>query len=148
MKPLVIINGPNLNLLGTREPDVYGTDSLPELEQKWVDFGHAHGVEIICIQSNVEGELINALQAHGFSAAAILFNPGGYTHTSVALRDAIAAIPVPVYEIHISHPEAREEFRKTSLLREVCAGSVSGLGVAGYMFLLHALINAESGVDS
>jgi 3-dehydroquinate dehydratase-2 len=131
-------------LLGTREPEVYGTDSLPTLERQWVDFGQTHGVEVICFQSNVEGELINALQAHGFTASAILFNPGGYTHTSVALRDAIAAIAAPVYEIHISHPEAREEFRKTSLLREVCAGSVSGLGVAGYMLLLRALINAGS----
>lgn len=144
MKTLIILNGPNLNLLGTREPDVYGKASLPSLEKEWVEFGQSHGVEVVCIQSNVEGELINAIQAHGFTASAIIFNPGGYTHTSVAIRDAIAAITAPVYEIHISHPEAREEFRKTSLLREVCEGSVSGLGVAGYLVLLRALISAES----
>lgn len=143
MKRILILNGPNLNLLGTREPGIYGSATLESLEAQWVAFGQNHGVEVTCLQSNVEGELVDALQAHGFNANAILFNPGGYTHTSVALRDAIAAIASPVYEVHISHPDAREEFRKRSLLREVCAGSVSGLGVAGYMAILETLVNAE-----
>lgn len=141
MKHILILNGPNLNLLGTREPDVYGSVTLDALEEQWQTFGATHGVEITCLQSNVEGELVNALQEHGFKADAILFNPGGYTHTSVALRDAISAISAPVYEVHISHPDAREEFRRTSMVRAVCAGSVSGLGVKGYMAVLSSLVN-------
>ena len=140
MKRIAILNGPNLNLLGTREPGVYGHQTLKDLEASWVAFGQTHGVQVICFQSNVEGELIDAIQANGFDADAILINPGGYTHTSVAIRDAIAAVDVPVYEVHISHPEAREEFRKTSLVREVCAGGVSGLGVRGYMSVLESII--------
>lgn len=143
MKRILILNGPNLNLLGTREPGIYGSITLESLEGKWIAYGNDHGVEVTCMQSNIEGELVDALQAHGFDADAILFNPGGYTHTSVALRDAIAAITSPVYEVHISHPDAREEFRKTSLLREVCAGAVSGLGVAGYMAVMASLVSAE-----
>ena len=143
MKRILILNGPNLNLLGTREPGIYGSVTLESLEGQWIAYGKDHGVEVTCLQSNIEGELVDALQAHGFDADAILFNPGGYTHTSVALRDAVAAIASPVYEVHISHPEAREEFRKTSLLREVCAGSVSGLGVAGYIAVLASLVSAE-----
>ena len=143
MKRILILNGPNLNLLGTREPGIYGSVALKSLEEQWIAYGKGHGVEVTCLQSNIEGELVDALQAHGFDADAILFNPGGYTHTSVALRDAVAAITSPVYEVHISHPDAREEFRKTSLLREVCAGSVSGLGVAGYMVVLASLVSAE-----
>jgi 3-dehydroquinate dehydratase-2 len=119
---------------------LYGHQTLKDLETSWVAFGQAHGVEVICFQSNVEGELIDAIQANGFDADAILINPGGYTHTSVAIRDAIAAVDAPVYEVHISHPEAREEFRKTSLVREVCAGGVSGLGVRGYMSVLESII--------
>ena len=143
MKRILILNGPNLNLLGTREPGIYGSVTLESLEGQWIAYGKDHGVEVTCLQSNIEGELVDALQAHGFDADAILFNPGGYTHTSVALRDAVAAITSPVYEVHISHPDAREEFRKTSLLREVCAGSVSGLGVAGYIAVLASLVSAE-----
>jgi len=140
MTKIALIHGPNLNLLGTREPGVYGHQTLEDLEASWVAFGQAHGVAVICFQSNVEGELIDAIQANGFDADAILINPGGYTHTSVAIRDAIAAVDAPVYEVHISHPEAREEFRKTSLVREVCAGGVSGLGVRGYMTVLESII--------
>lgn len=143
MKRILILNGPNLNLLGTREPGIYGSVTLESLEGKWIAYGKDHGVEVTCLQSNIEGELVDALQAHGFDADAILFNPGGYTHTSVALRDAVAAITSPVYEVHISHPDAREEFRKTSLIREVCAGSVSGLGVAGYMAVMASLVSVE-----
>lgn len=127
-------------MLGNREPEVYGHKTLQDLEAEWVAFGKENGAEITCLQSNVEGELIDAIQAHGFDADAILINPGGYTHTSVAIRDAIAAVDAPVFEIHISHPDAREEFRKNSLVREVCAGGVSGLGVKGYMAVLESLI--------
>ena len=140
MKRIAILNGPNLNLLGTREPGVYGHQTLEDLEASWVAFGQTHGVEVICFQSNVEGDLIDAIQANGFEADAILINPGGYTHTSVAIRDAIAAVDAPVYEVHISRPDAREEFRKTSLVREVCAGGISGLGVQGYRAVLESII--------
>ncbi|MBN31281.1 MAG: type II 3-dehydroquinate dehydratase [Crocinitomicaceae bacterium] len=143
MNRIAILNGPNLNLLGTREPEVYGSKSLKELEASWVAFGELHAVEIVCFQSNVEGELVDAIQDYGFEVDAILINPGGYTHTSVAIRDAIAAVDAPVYEVHISHPDAREDFRKTSLVRPVCAGAISGLGVRGYKAVLEVLINVE-----
>lgn len=142
MKQILILNGPNLNLLGKREPAVYGHQTLDELAAGWRALGEAHGVEVVCMQSNLEGELIDALQQFGFAAHAILFNPGGYTHTSVAIRDAIAAIETPVYEIHISHPDAREEFRKKSLVREVCAGAISGMGVMGYELALRHVLSA------
>lgn len=94
------------------------------------------GFELVAIQSNIEGELVNALQEQGFSSHGIIFNPGGYTHTSVALRDAVAAIASPVIEVHLSHPDAREEFRRNSLLREVCVGSITGLGAESYQAAL------------
>ena len=135
----MVINGPNLNLLGVREKSIYGQQ---DFESFFSDLKEKHpGIELSYYQSNVEGELIDAIQAHGFDADAILINPGGYTHTSVAIRDAIAAVDAPVYEIHISHPDAREEFRKNSLVREVCAGGVSGLGVQGYMAVLETLLS-------
>jgi 3-dehydroquinate dehydratase-2 len=143
VKHILILNGPNLNLLGKREPEIYGSATLEELSVGLQEIGQANGVTVTCVQSNVEGELINAIQDHGFDADAIIFNPGGYTHTSVAIRDAIAAISTPVYEVHISNPEAREEFRKISLIREVCAGGVSGFGVEGYAMVLKQLISGQ-----
>ncbi|HMH33864.1 MAG TPA: type II 3-dehydroquinate dehydratase [Puia sp.] len=127
---IAIINGPNLNLLGTREPEVYGTKGFDhyfaELQKKYpeVDFSY--------FQSNLEGELINELQRVGFSSDGILLNPGGYTHTSVAIGDAIAAIKTPVIEIHISNIHAREEFRKISHVSAKCKGTIVGLGLEGY----------------
>ncbi|GAA4316053.1 type II 3-dehydroquinate dehydratase [Compostibacter hankyongensis] len=127
---IAIINGPNLNLLGKREPGVYGDQSfetfLEELRQRYPE------VTFHYFQSNVEGELVNVLQEKGFSADGILLNAGAYTHTSVAIRDAIAAIPAPVIEIHISNIYAREAFRHTSLIAPKCVGSVCGLGLEGY----------------
>jgi 3-dehydroquinate dehydratase-2 len=125
-----IINGPNLNLLGTREKSVYGDKSfdvfLAELRQRFA------GVEIEYFQSNVEGELINKLHETGFSCDGIVLNAGGYTHTSVALHDAVAAIRTPVVEVHISNLYAREEFRHTSLITSKCVGLISGFGLEGY----------------
>jgi 3-dehydroquinate dehydratase-2 len=125
-----IINGPNLNLLGKREPDVYGSQSFEEyyqlLQQQYPN------VQFSYFQSNVEGELINELQRVGFDYDGILFNPGGYTHTSVAIGDAIAAIQTPVIEIHISNVHAREDFRKISHVSAKCKGTISGLGINGY----------------
>lgn len=125
-----IINGPNLNLLGTREKSVYGDKPfdvfLTELRQRFA------GVDIEYFQSNVEGELINRLHETGFSCDGIVLNAGGYTHTSVALHDAVAAIRTPVVEVHISNLYAREEFRHTSLITSKCVGLISGFGLDGY----------------
>lgn len=127
---IAIINGPNLNLVGFREPSVYGTQSLDaylsDLQQRYP------GVNLICMQTNHEGELVDAVQRYGFTFDGIIINPGGYTHTSVALRDAIAAVKTPVIEVHLSHPAAREDFRRISLVAPVCKGSLSGLGLFGY----------------
>lgn len=127
---ILILNGPNLNLLGIREPEIYGSDSF---ENYFNTLGKMyHDIEIEYYQSNVEGEIINKLHQVGFEYDGILLNAGGYTHTSVAIRDAIAAIKTPVLEIHISNITARENFRHTSLLSPVCVGSISGLGLQGY----------------
>ncbi|HVV06794.1 MAG TPA: type II 3-dehydroquinate dehydratase [Puia sp.] len=127
---IAIINGPNLNLLGTREPDVYGSKTFEqyfkELEQLFP------AVEFDYFQSNVEGELINQLQKVGFSYDGIIMNPGGYTHTSVAIGDAIAAIKTPVIEVHISNVHAREDFRKLSHVSAKAKGTIMGLGLKGY----------------
>ena len=136
MKKIAVLHGPNLNLLGIREPEIYGDLSLEELNRSLLAMASDAGFELVAIQSNIEGELVNALQEQGFSSHGIIFNPGGYTHTSVALRDAVAAIASPVIEVHLSHPDAREEFRKNSLLREVCVGSITGLGAESYQAAL------------
>lgn len=132
-----IINGPNLNLLGKREPDVYGSISfdayLTQLRSMYAN------IEISYFQSNVEGELINELQRVGFSVDGIVLNPGGYTHTSVAMGDCIAAINAPVVEVHISNVHAREEFRKISHVSAKAAGSIIGLGVKGYALAIDFL---------
>jgi len=127
---IAIINGPNLNLLGKREPDVYGTVSFDELLEALKT--NYPAIEFSYFQSNVEGELINELQRVGFSADGIILNPGGYTHTSVAIGDAIAAIKSPVVEVHISNVHAREDFRKLSHVSAKAAGSIVGLGLKGY----------------
>jgi 3-dehydroquinate dehydratase-2 len=135
---IAIINGPNLNLLGKREPDQYGTkefeDYLNELRRKYPR------VDISYFQSNIEGELIDEIQKTGFSVDGILLNPGGYTHTSVALGDAIAAIKTPVVEVHISNVQAREEFRKISHVSAKCKGTISGLGLKGYELALRFFV--------
>lgn len=133
MKKILVLHGPNLNLLGTREPDIYGSVTLDALDERLQAMVISSDFELVIIQNNVEGELINALQEYGFSVHGIVFNPGGYTHTSVAIRDAILGIEVPVIEVHLSNPSAREEFRKPSLLREACLGSISGLGAESYV---------------
>lgn len=127
---IVIINGPNLNLLGKREPGIYGSESF---EAYFATLQAQYpAVEFSYFQSNVEGEIINQLHAEGFNADGILLNAGGYTHTSVAIRDAIAAIKTPVIEVHISNVYAREEFRHTSMIAPKCVGSICGLGMKGY----------------
>jgi 3-dehydroquinate dehydratase-2 len=127
---IAIINGPNLNLLGTREPEVYGSQTFG---QYYEELRAAYpAVEFSYFQSNIEGELIDELQRVGFSADGILLNPGGYTHTSVAIGDAIAAIKAPVIEVHISNIHAREEFRRLSHVSAKARGTIAGLGLKGY----------------
>ena len=136
---IAIINGPNLNLLGTRETDVYGNmpfeTFLDQLTQKYPS------VEFSYYQSNIEGELINALQLVGFEYDGIIFNPAGYTHTSVAIGDAIAAIKTPVIEVHISNVHAREDFRKLSYVSGKSIGSIFGLGLKGYELAVEWFLN-------
>lgn len=138
---IAIINGPNLNLLGKREPGIYGStsfeDYLAALKSKYPQ------VDIHYYQSNVEGELIDELQRVGFSYDGIIMNPGGYTHTSVAIGDAIAGIKTPVVEVHISNVHAREEFRKLSHVSGKSAGSIIGLGLKGYELALLYLVDAS-----
>ncbi|MDD3787794.1 MAG: type II 3-dehydroquinate dehydratase [Petrimonas sp.] len=132
-----LINGPNLNLLGSREPSVYGSQSFAEyletLKKAYPD------IELEYYQSNVEGELINKIQEAGFGCDGIVLNAGGYTHTSVAIRDAIKAVPAPVVEVHISNVHAREEFRHQSLISAVCAGVIAGFGLDSYRLAVEAL---------
>ena len=135
-----IINGPNLNLLGLREPGVYGSETFEayfeKLEKENPD------VELHYFQSNVEGEIINEIQEAGFGCNGIILNAGGYTHTSVAIRDAIKAVPAPVVEVHISNVYAREEFRHTSMISAVCLGSIAGFGLYSYNLAVQALKRA------
>lgn len=127
---VIIINGPNLNLLGTREKSVYGDESFEAYFEKLK--AAFPTLELTYYQSNVEGELINKLHEVGFSYDGIVFNGGGYTHTSVAISDAVAAIKTPVVEVHISNIHAREEFRHLSLITKECAGMITGFGLKGY----------------
>lgn len=136
---IVIINGPNLNLLGLREPELYGTMTMEEyMEQLSAEFDD---VDFDYCQSNHEGDIIDWLQQEGFSADGIVLNAGGYTHTSVAIRDAIAAITTPVVEVHITDIRKREKFRQTSLLTDVCAHTIIGKGMDGYKEAVQYIIN-------
>ena len=133
-----IINGPNLNLTGVRQPEIYGTVTMEQMVAGLRErFPQA---EIGYYQSNVEGEIINRLHEVGFSADGIVLNAGGYSHTSVAIHDAITAITTPVIEVHISNIFAREEYRRHSLLSDVCRGMICGLGLEGYRFAVESLL--------
>ncbi len=139
---IAIINGPNLNLLGKREPEIYGEESfdifLENLQSNYP------GIEISYFQSNIEGELIDALQTAGFNNDGIVFNPGGYTHTSVAIGDTIAGIKAPVVEVHISNIFARESFRQLSYVSAKAVGTISGLGLKGYELALEYFLSKRS----
>ena len=139
MKKIMVINGPNLNLLGQREPGIYGTESLDAICNDLARHAEQSGAVCEFFQSNVEGELVTALQKAA-DCDGIIFNAAAYTHTSIALRDAIAAIAAPVVEVHLSNVYAREVFRHTSMIAPVCAGVISGFGSNGYMLALNALL--------
>ena len=139
---ILILNGPNLNLLGKREPEIYGSktfeDVFEELRQKYTT------VELSYFQSNYEGALLDKLHEVGFTLDGIAFNPGAYTHTSIALRDAIAGITTPVFEVHISNLAEREDFRQVSYVKDVCIGTVNGMGMTGYEVAIDELIQFVS----
>lgn len=137
-----VLHGPNLNLLGTRDPAVYGTTTLAEIDAELVRRGRARGAEVRCAQSNLEGELVDRIQAARGWAHAIVINPGGYTHTSVAVRDAISAVALPCVEVHLSNIHKREEFRHFSYISGVALGTIAGFGWRSYTHGLNALLDA------
>ncbi|ART77191.1 type II 3-dehydroquinate dehydratase [Sutcliffiella horikoshii] len=142
---LLVLNGPNLNRLGLREPSVYGSQTLQDLEAQLQAFAGKNSCELTCFQSNHEGELIDKLHDAEGSFDGIVMNPGAFTHYSYAIRDAIASISVPVMEVHISNIHKREEFRHTSVTAPVTAGQIVGLGFYGYELALLALLNQNKG---
>ena len=133
---ILVIHGPNLNLLGTREPGVYGSTTLGEINQKVAGLAGELGLEVEAFQSNSEGEIVDAIQKRSFDL--LIINPAAYTHTSIAIRDAIAAVNRPAIEVHISNIHTREEFRKTSYVSGVVTGQISGLGAEGYLLAVRA----------
>ncbi len=146
MQSILVLHGPNLNLLGRREMDLYGSLTLADLDQRLESAAREFGLEIRSLQFNGEGELIDALHEAQDWAAGVVFNPGAYTHTSIALRDAVAAISIPVVEVHLTNIQARERFRRRSYIAPVCIGSIAGFGWRSYLMGLQALadILAES----
>jgi shikimate kinase/3-dehydroquinate synthase len=136
---IMVLHGPNLNLVGTREPDIYGTTTLAEIDAALNRRAGELAIELICLQSNIEGELVDAIQRASTAADAIVINPGGYSHTSVAIRDAIAAVGLPAVEVHISNPAAREDFRTKAVVASACKGVISGFGWQSYLIAVDAL---------
>jgi 3-dehydroquinate dehydratase-2 len=142
MARLLVLNGPNLNLLGTREPEIYGTDTLEDIDQRLIRLSNAAGHELACFQSNGEQALIDRIHAAREDAVAfIVFNPGAFTHTSIALRDALLGVEIPFIEVHLSNVHARERFRQHSYLSDVAKGVITGFGARGYEFALTAAID-------
>ena len=141
---VLVLHGPNLNLLGTREPDIYGSETLAQIDARLLAAGRAAGADVECFQSNREGELIERIhRARQDGVGFIVINPAGYTHTSVALRDALAAAQVPFIEVHLSNVQAREAFRGHSYFSDLAVGTICGLGSRGYDFALQYALQAR-----
>ncbi len=137
---ILVINGPNLNMLGIREPEIYGKETYNSLVEKIEEYAHDKGVNVKCFQSNHEGDLVDVIQfAYGIYDG-IVINPGAYTHTSVAILDALKAVSLPVVEVHISDVDSREEFRKISFVRNACYETISGKGTDGYLLAIDSLM--------
>jgi 3-dehydroquinate dehydratase II len=148
-KPIHVLNGPNLNLLGTREPEIYGRATLADIEQACAARAAQLGRRIVFRQSNIEGELVEWLHEARDKASAVVLNAGAYTHTSVALHDAIKAIPIPVIETHLSNPAAREDFRHVSLVGRAARGVIAGFGATSYLLAIEAAaLLANEGKDA
>jgi 3-dehydroquinate dehydratase-2 len=137
---LLLINGPNLNLLGSREPEVYGSQTLKDIELSLIEFAKGRAIELTCMQSNAEHELIDIVQSHMGKVDGIVINPGAYTHTSIALRDAFLATQIPFIEVHLSNVYKRESFRHTSYLSDIAQGVILGLGTIGYKLAIEAFV--------
>jgi 3-dehydroquinate dehydratase II len=146
MTRLLLLNGPNLNLLGHREPEIYGAETLESIEKRSVQLARAEGHELLCFQSNAEHELIAQIQrASAENVALLIFNPGAFTHTSIALRDAVLAVHLPMIEVHLSNPKAREEFRRRSYFSDIAIGVIAGFGSFGYELAVRAACRHVSG---
>jgi len=141
---ILLLNGPNLNLLGTREPDKYGTKTLADIERNLLDLASNAGAELQTMQSNAEHELVDRIHLARGNIDCIVINPGAFTHTSIALRDALLGVDIPFIEVHLSNVHAREEFRQHSYLSDVAAGVITGLGAQGYEFALSAALRLAS----
>lgn len=145
MSTILVIHGPNLNLLGSREPEHYGSESLEDIDRGLRELAQASGHRAVCVQSNAEHELVNRVQAAAGTEDFIIINPAAYTHTSVALRDALAAVGIPFIEVHLSNVHAREPFRRHSYLSDLAVGVISGLGSKSYELAMRAAIEQLSG---
>ncbi len=139
---ILVINGPNINMLGTREPEIYGTLTLEKINEGIIEYAKELGVKVVFFQSNIEGEIVDAIQGAKADCRGIIINPAAYTHTSVAIRDAISAVGLPAVEVHLSNIHAREEFRKNSFIAPVCIGQISGFGENSYKLGLKALVES------
>lgn len=145
MTSVLVLNGPNLNLLGTRQPEVYGSTTLADVEDACRDHGNAKGVDVACFQSNHEGAMIDAIHAAKGTHFGIVLNAGAYTHTSVALMDAISSVELPVVEVHLSNIHARETFRHKSYIAPVAVGQICGFGLMGYLMAIDVLAARAAG---
>ena len=142
MKNIILLNGPNLNLLGNREKDIYGSKTLEEIENELIEIANSHSINLECFQSNAEHELVDKIQeAKKNNVECILFNPGAFTHTTVALRDAVLGVAIPMIEIHISNIFGRESFREKSYFSDISVGTISGFGEKGYAAALDLAID-------
>ncbi|MGB9736882.1 MAG: type II 3-dehydroquinate dehydratase [Chloroflexus aggregans] len=137
---ILVIHGPNLNMLGRREPHIYGTTTLADINTALQQRGAEADVQVICIQSNHEGELVDAIQRHGWDAQGIIINPGALTHYGLSLRDALAMLSTPIIEVHLSNVYQREAFRHTSVIAPIARGQITGLGWRGYLLALEWLL--------